>query len=779
MSDVVPPEPNAARPEPAEPVKRARRTPVTWSRAFAVAFLFALAALGPFRDTVFPAPFLQRSAGKARDAQSAWIGPDAARAAGGVYSDDPYIAAALWGTRINSQGGDAFTGEIKLEWAGPVASRVVLPVSGRTSAPNALRARSLDASGRVVGEWPHPGSDFGVGVGTWEFDVPAGTSRLELILVDTMPGPGGWVGVGRLSPATGGVRDPLLQPVPNIGFFVAHAVAIAGFLFMPGLAIRALMRSSAVPVALLPMPGLALAAGTGLAIWLAGAAASGVIATVYKLAHVALALLVIARRAPAYGADERHAARLYWAVVAVVIAWSIVPLTVEREFFAETNARGRMVASPPDCFIPFFTAAYFLDDSGGGADQVRYFGHEWTLTSRGPLSAWVVVTGIASLGLKPHEPPFIATGAWPADSEGYFVSRIAGILTNGFVILGAFALLQVFAPGRRDLLWFGLGWVALSPVVMINTAFLWPKMLATYFGLLAIVEVAGKRRGPETGLWLALAYLSHPVGVLIAAPVLVWSGVLAARDSGSLAARFAAFAGRSIWQGVWMIVFASPWLLFKILEGKHDVFFRYPFGDGRGFEAAANLGSWLACRWDNIWYSLVPGTLWHSNLLVSWAGGSLSVPGHWAMNCAKTLPFGVGIAMFALLLRWLPVRRNGTLNEFRICVLGGGFLLMVLVWGFSRDGLGRNCLEPLVVFAMVTTAAVMPRVTIAARVLTMLLALEGAALLALAYLANPGFRLAKAPSEAWVLLGETAVAWAVLAWLALSRPRTDAADVAR
>jgi hypothetical protein len=320
--------------------------------------------------------------------------------------------------------------------------------------------------------------------------------------------------------------------------------------------------------------------------------------------------------------------------------------------------------------------------------------------------------------------------------------------------------------------------LALCPVVLINTAFLWPKMLATYFGLLAIVEIAKERRGPETGLWLALSYLSHPVGVLIAAPVLLWSGVLAARGPMLFRVRVDFFVGRIAWQGMWLVIFASPWLLFKLLEGKPDVFFRYPLGDGRGVEVAASFASWLACRWDNIWYSLVPGTLWHSQLLVQWAGGTLSVPGHWAMNCAKTLPFGVGIAMFLLVVRWLWVRGNGTLNAFRICVLGAGFALMVVVWGFSRDGLGRNCLEPLVVFAVIATAAVMPRITRTARVLSAILALEAGALLFLAYLANPGFRAADTPAITWSLLVVTGAGWAVLAWLALSKPRTETTEVA-
>jgi hypothetical protein len=57
-------------------------------------------------------------------------------------------------------------------------------------------------------------------------------------------------------------------------------------------------------------------------------------------------------------------------------------------------------------------------------------------------------------------------------------------------------------------------------------------------------------------------------------------------------------------------------------------------------------------------------------------------------------------------------------------------------------------------------------------VLTALLALEAVALLVLAYLASPGFRSANAPTGAWVLIGVTVAAWALLAWLALSRPRT-------
>lgn len=771
MPDAAKQFPPPVRPSPFAWIRRLR---ATWSGGFAVAFLLALAALGPLRETVFPDPFARLTRKQVEAARAGWEGPDGARAAGAVFSLDHSVRDALWGTLVG--GDDAFTGEVRIEGPAPAGSRLVLPVAGRTSAPNSLSVRALDAEGRLLGEITHPGHDFGIEVGRWDFEVPADTARLEAVMIDATDGHGAWLGVGPALAADTAGGDPLLRPMVNTGFFLAHAVALAGFLFIPGMAIRSLMRKRPISIALLPIAGFALAAGAGLAIWLLGPSHAGTISTSFKLLHAALAVAVLAfaHRARAYGADECHASRLYWAVVAVVLAWSIVPLTVEKEFFAGTNARGRMVASPPDCRIPFFTAAYFLDRADGGADQTRYFGNEWTATSRGPLAAWMTLAGLTVFEIEPGEPPLVSPHAWPADREGYFISRIAGILTNGLVILGALAVLQIFAPARRDLIWFGLGWVALSPVVMINVAFLWPKMLATYFGLLAIAEIARERRGPESGLWLALSYLSHPVGVLIAAPVLLWSGVLAARGAWLFRVRVDRFFFGMAWRALWMIVFASPWLLFKALEGKPDVFLRYPLGDGRALETAASLGSWFACRWDNIWYSLVPGALWNSQLLVQWAGGSLSIPGHWAMNCAKTLPFGVGIAMFLLVVRWLWVRSNGTLAWFRICVLGVGFLLMVVVWGFSRDGLGRNCLEPLVVFTTIATAAVMPRITRTARVLSAILALEAAALLLLAYLAGTGFRVADAPAAAWALLGVTGAAWAVLAWLALSRPRGEA-----
>ncbi len=668
-----------------------------------------------------------------------------------------------------------------MEWP-PGEGTLYFPVTGNAAPPNSLRARAIGADGAVVREWSHTPVNLELEAKFWELEGSAGVgaARLEVRMVDGSPGHGGWLGIGRVvktQPGRARFLDPAMLPAFNAAFFVPHVFLIAGFLFLPGLFLRTCRATSRLPAAMLPVPGMAVLMLTGVGLWIIGPDPSRMFAAGLTAVYAVMGVLVIVRRASVFAPLEARGIRLYFALVALLLAWSIVPLTVEREFFEGTNARGRMVASPPDNYIPYFTAAYFLNNRGGEADEERYFGKDWSATSRGPLASLMIATGMRVLGFEPHNPPPYRGPCVAGGQGGVFIARIVGIFTNALVVLGALAALAALARGRRDAIWFGLGWVAVSPVVFINGAFLWPKMLATYFGLLAVAEIAGRSAGQQnswrTGAWLALSYLAHPVGLLIAAPLLLWRGFVAARGQTGPAHRFMAWARAGATAGIPMILFAAPWLAYKLLQARPDVFLRYPLGDGRGFEAAASFGSWLSCRWDNFVFSLVPGTLWSSNLLVDWAGGSLSVAGHWAMNCAKTLPFGVGLALFPLMV-WRFTRPGDRLiNSFRIWVLGAGFMTMLLVWGYSRDGLGRSCLEPLVIFAIIATAVCVPRVRLIHRLLLGVVAIETSGLLVSGYVFNPAFLSGDTDPIAWATLAVAGLAWVSLAGLALERSGAD------
>src|SRR4029079_18373361 len=173
---------------------------------------------------------------------------------------------------------------------------------------------------------------------------------------------------------------------------------------------------------------------------------------------------------------------------------------------------------------------------------------------------------------------------------GYYVARVNGIVCNALIILGAASLLYKLGA-TPDGVRFGLLWLTISPLVFINVGFTWPKLLAGYFALLAMVEVLGDSRNARVALWASLSYLSHPVGALfMPALVLVQAYRAAGKQLFHQPLTFIRAAAR---QSVWLIAFLFPWLMYKTHIHADDQFLRYVLGDGRGEIRAASLGSWL------------------------------------------------------------------------------------------------------------------------------------------------------------------------------------------
>ncbi|HTZ21199.1 MAG TPA: hypothetical protein VMC06_09980, partial [Opitutaceae bacterium] len=218
-----------------------------------------------------------------------------------------------------------------------------------------------------------------------------------------------------------------------------------------------------------------------------------------------------------------------------------------------------------------------------------------------------------------------------------------------------------------------------------------------------------ERRWRTAAGWVALAWLSHPVGALFLPPLgllgahAVW---LAERERGT---GWRTRAGRALgalagFAGLTLLL-TSPWLGYKLWVGHSDVFMRYPLGDGHGTALAVSLASWARTRWDNLWYTLVPGAFFASDQMSVWIMGPLTASMRWIIQYAKSLPGNLGYAGFGLVAVAL-MRRPRERPALVWWHLGAGaFALMLLFWGFSSDGLGRNCLEPLSIALLIATAA--------------------------------------------------------------------------
>jgi hypothetical protein len=618
-----------------------------------------------------------------------------------VCADTPSYLPRLWGTYI---GGDSFSGRVESKPL-PVASGYwYLPIIGYPSARgNRLYVEIKSADGSSIQRYTYFGPNPGETLGLWALDVRRWRGGLaRVVLEDGTQDRGGWLGVGApIASDQAGAGLPTLMGGPtDYPQYWLTGLILAVLIFLPGFALRHwLGENSWTEPPLLPLPGLALLGGYGLLLWICDAGSNGLGRHLFLIGHGLIAASCCWPRGPRRAFSPAHwiwGPYVALAVLAAAYCGARRPVTQEQNRL--TSFQSRMVASPPDHLIPYATAAYFHAGYSGQSHSADYFGTA-SAASRGPLAPWIINAAFNLLRLRPSDPPESTADAWPAAADGYYAARWVGFLTNACAIAGVAALAG--SLGRRT--GFSLLWAAAAPVTFVNTSFAWPKLFAAYFILLAAADCIRGRAVARSSLWTAAAYLCHPIGALFALPLLCLTG----RSRGWRAA---------IQYGLGTALFAAPWLLFKYSLHRPDAALRYPLGDGNGYHDAANALSWLRARWLNLWYTLVPGAFSVSPVMRSWLWGPLKEPARWAIQYAKTLPgnlgyMGAALAYFALGRLCVHQGRTATSPELRR--FAGWFILpclavMVLYWGFSSDGLGRNCLEPLSLAIIAWTSAARP-----------------------------------------------------------------------
>jgi len=168
---------------------------------------------------------------------------------------------------------------------------------------------------------------------------------------------------------------------------------------------------------------------------------------------------------------------------------------------------------------------------------------------------------------------------------------------------------------------------------------------------------------------------------------------------------------------------------------------KYPLGDGNGLNAAQSVFSWIRARYYNFTNTVVPLNFFFGPYMYNWTEGSLNQFLRWAVQYAKTLPGHLGFSMFWLSYYYLIRKtRVNNANLFRVLVLVIPFLLTLVYWGYSSDGLGRNSLEPFSVLMIIYTASQMHYFGSKIKLLLLLLSVETLYVIFIPMLANPDFQ---------------------------------------
>lgn len=514
--------------------------------------------------------------------------------------------------------------------------------------------------------------------------------------------------VGRISPPAGSSHPSQLILLAELARIALTAVAAITLLMGPGLLLRRLAaRWGQLPLGFLPCVGGAVLAGTGLLAWGLAPETHSQLTCRDVLVPVLVLLLVLSCfvREPLLDPDEHWVLRVTGLVFVLGLARSLWSVSPAGELYQGTIARTLEVGDRPDSRTSFLVSTlvgHGLRDFGPLAHLLFY---PYTFSDRGPLSGIMAAPVMLLAGANP--PPQFPVQPWmPFDPQGFMAYRILMMLLAVSCILAVYSLARLAggpATGRIAVLL-----TAGTPFVVHEVYFTWPKLAAAAMCVLAGYLVIA-RQPFLAGLFVGIGYLMHPLALLSVPTLLLLVLLVALRQR---AAWTRGLLRLSVWAVGAMIGLGCVLVSWREALGSHYTQGRFlDYFRMSNNALHAPLSSWISTRLASVGNTLIPlrlplvdGNLRTVNLVGPHntrlpAGGLV----HFFFQYWNTLPFGVGITFFPVLLYLLyKLARQRPLALLLLVVLPFGFF--AVYWGSFTSGLMREGLHAWLLTLLVLAA---------------------------------------------------------------------------
>lgn len=454
----------------------------------------------------------------------------------------------------------------------------------------------------------------------------------------------------------------------------------------PGIALRAFARRPEISLGFLPLPGLALLVLTGGLTWAladsVGAQATSLAVLAPVLAVLGAGLFLADEPEGLLAPEERRALLIVGSLLGLAISRALWSLGPDGELFAGQISRTLEVGSRPDSRIPFHVVQLVANGTAPYSELGSSYFSPYNFSSRGPL-AGIAETPLVLLG-GGRPPTTMPDQGWsPFDAQGFMAFRLAAMAFSATAFLSLWTLTRRLAGARAAQLAVLLA--ATAPVLLHEVWYTWPKLLAASFVLLAAVSLIDGRP-LRAGALVGLGYLMHPMALLSAPALLLialWPLVGAKLKRPRLEQAFLLLLGIG--------AFA---LLWKLVNGDHyqqDGFLTYITEAGPQIKASpwGDPGAWFSHRAESLGNTVVPMMLagFHGdNPSINVFGGSSTTVIHVFFQYWNTLPFGVAILFFPLLLLslWRAWRRWKWPVTVGIVI---PFLTFLVYWGSYTTGM--------------------------------------------------------------------------------------------
>jgi hypothetical protein len=519
-----------------------------------------------------------------------------------------------------------------------------------------------------------------------------------------------------LAAPTGGSHPGVAEQVLDLVRIVTTATLVLVLVLGPGLALRVGRSRRRIELGFVPLPGMAMLVLCGVIAWLVTRYISPhprIVSTLIVAPVLGWLLVrgIRTRNQQMLDPDEMRVLLIVGAALGIAIARALWSLGPAGELYSGTVFRTLEVGDRSDPVISYHIVQLLTHGASAFGDLSQSYFTPYTFSDRGPLAGLasapiVLLSGgrppvsLGTVVLSTGRP--LGAAPWlPFDPAGYMAYRLA------MMTFAATSFLSLWSLTRR------LGGVTAARIAVLLAAatpflvheiwFTWPKLLAVSFVLLAAIQLLDGRP-LSCGLLVGIGYLVHPLA-LLSLPALVllaaWPLAGAQLRNPRIRSVLLVLAGTAVCVLAWRIANGSHYTQSGFLDyltraGRTRAFLS-------GHPPPVTLSSWLSARLVSVANTLVPLRLVFlsaSDQSINTAyqvcfplcsGGSPGIV-HFFFQYWTTLPFGLGILFFPLLLhsiwrawKWWPWGVTATVIV--------PFAVFALYWGDALTGLLREGLQ--------------------------------------------------------------------------------------
>lgn len=581
-------------------------------------------------------------------------------------------------------GSDTGQGKFVSDWY-KSRGNIRLYVAGYPNKENKLLLEASKKDGSIY-EILYPNEDPKENWRLWEVNLKQDDLKFRIIAIDSSSKTGGWLGFSEPLQDRFYILKNLVY-IFKISATVCLSITLLigpGIIFYSYISINSIYRSLLFMI----IPGPIILTCIGLILWITPPSLISNKLLCYLLLLPLLIFITLSLLKLKWNQLFTNKELKVFAIFIVLIIIAVAKVSFSQgplgELYGNTISRTFEVGDRSDSRISYHTVQLVNNHLIPYEPEGQKYFSPYYFSSRGPLGG--LIASSVAIVTSNNIPLGMPDQTWePFDDNGFTSYRIVMIILASLSIFAIYGLLEKITNSMWAM--YGVSLIVLTPFYVHELYFTWPKFASASYILVALYTLIHKKYY-QTGLYICLSYLFHPIAVTILPFFLIWIPFVSIKIS----MIFVKEHVRNIFQ--LLLGFSSLFTLWYLLNMHHFAqgsFISYfLMADMRG---NSSIFQWFVSRFNLLTNTMIPLNLFlvHSDhpSINSIYGKSPAIIRYY-FQYWTTIPFGVGIIMFFRLVP-LVIKYFNNFKFIWMIYIIFPFILLIIYWGAASTGIMREC----------------------------------------------------------------------------------------